>query len=310
MKKQKKKRGWKIVLAVILVLIVYSWLQSLKTKAGNAAYYFIVILIYAIIIWLALKIATANAYMKKYKFHVVALNNGMNDSYDLETYYTKRDELIAHLGKMAKGERWLNQKNRLSEKPSSLLRQLSENENLHVHTVILRMTAHFKCLVRENGPGFSKLFSEQIEKYSSRLSPENLNDAKLCLRILEDYETVAGRIEETDGMEGHTFEHWCADLLLKNGFTDVEVTPGSGDQGVDVVAIKDGINYAIQCKCYSSDLGNKPVQEVHAGKNIYHCQVGAVMTNRYFTSGAKELAEATGVLLWDRDKLMEMLDHK
>lgn len=31
------------------------------------------------------------------------------------------------------------------------------------------------------------------------------------------------------------------------------------------------------------------------------------MTNRHFTPGAKELAEATGVLLWDREKLEEML---
>lgn len=31
------------------------------------------------------------------------------------------------------------------------------------------------------------------------------------------------------------------------------------------------------------------------------------MTNRHFTAGAKELAAATGVLLWDRDKLGEML---
>lgn len=114
---------------------------------------------------------------------------------------------------------------------------------------------------------------------------------------------------EIDKMDGHEFEYWCADLLRKNGFSDVKVTQGSGDQGVDVLAKKDGIKYAIQCKCYSSDLSNKPVQEVNAGKTIYHCHVGAVMTNRFFTSGAKEAAEATGVLLWDRNKLTEFLEN-
>lgn len=111
---------------------------------------------------------------------------------------------------------------------------------------------------------------------------------------------------EIDTMEGHDFEYWCADVLRKNGFTDVKVTQGSGDQGVDVLAVKDGIKYAVQCKCYSSDLGNKPVQEVHTGKSIYHCQIGAVMTNRHFTQGAKDAAEATGVLLWDRDTVERM----
>lgn len=116
----------------------------------------------------------------------------------------------------------------------------------------------------------------------------------------------AGGMLSIDAMEGHDFEYWCADVLRKNGFTDVKVTQGSGDQGVDVLAVKDGIKYAVQCKCYSSDLGNKPVQEVHTGKSIYHCQIGAVMTNRHFTQGAKDAAEATGVLLWDRDTVERM----
>lgn len=114
-------------------------------------------------------------------------------------------------------------------------------------------------------------------------------------------------LENFDNFEGLEFENWCANLLRKNGFYNVEVTKASGDQGVDILAEKNEIKYAIQCKCYSSDLGNSPVQEVHAGKSMYNCHVGAVMTNRYFTSGAKELAKATGVLLWDRDKLLQML---
>lgn len=110
------------------------------------------------------------------------------------------------------------------------------------------------------------------------------------------------------GMEGHQFEHFCADLLRKVGFVNVSVTPGSGDQGVDVLAEKDGVRYAIQCKSYSSPLGNTPVQEVNAGKTFYNCHVGVVMTNSVFTRGAEDLARATGVLLWDRvylERLME-----
>lgn len=113
-----------------------------------------------------------------------------------------------------------------------------------------------------------------------------------------------------DLMEGHEFEHWCANALLDLGFEDVEVTPGSGDQGVDILAAKDGLRYAIQCKRYTSDLGNSPVQEVHAGKYLYHCHVAAVITNRYFTAGAIELATATGVVLWDRDWVLRYLQSK
>lgn len=110
-----------------------------------------------------------------------------------------------------------------------------------------------------------------------------------------------------DGMEGHEFEYFCAELLQKNGFSNVRVTPGSGDQGVDVIASKDGIKYAIQCKNYASALSNTPVQEVTAGKQFYGCHVGVVMTNSTFSPGAIQLAKATNVLLWDRTKLLEFI---
>nr|DAP55195.1 MAG TPA: Restriction endonuclease [Caudoviricetes sp.] len=118
---------------------------------------------------------------------------------------------------------------------------------------------------------------------------------------------VEYELRKVDTMPGRNFEYWCASVLKRNGFKNVTVTQDSNDQGVDVVAEKDQVWYAIQCKCYSSDLGNKPVQEVFAGKEMYQCQVAVVMTNRHFTSGAKALASKTRVLLWDREKLIELL---
>lgn len=114
--------------------------------------------------------------------------------------------------------------------------------------------------------------------------------------------------EDFDNMEGHDFEQFCAKILRGNGFENVSVTQGSGDQGVDVLAEKNGIKYAIQCKRYNSDLGNTPIQEVFAGKQIYGCHIACVMTNRYFTQGAKDAANATGVILWNRDSLRKMID--
>lgn len=121
--------------------------------------------------------------------------------------------------------------------------------------------------------------------------------------------TIDEMLHTVDLLDGPRFERWCAQLLRKIGFSDVTVTKTSGDQGVDITAVKDDVRYAIQCKCYSSDLGNHPVQEVHAGKSMYGCHVGVVMTNRFFTSGAKDLAKATGTLLWDRNKLKAMLQQ-
>ena len=112
-----------------------------------------------------------------------------------------------------------------------------------------------------------------------------------------------------DYMEGHDFEKFCAELLAANGFSNVYVTQESNDQGIDVLAEKLGVKYAVQCKRYSSDVGNKAVQEVFAGKSYYGCHVGVVLTNRYFTQSAKELAEKTQVFLWDRDTLEKLIQN-
>lgn len=124
------------------------------------------------------------------------------------------------------------------------------------------------------------------------------------------YENVDVDIKKDfDDMNGLEFEHYCADLLQKNGFSNVEVTQGSGDHGIDILADKDDITYAIQCKCYSSNIGNAAVQQAHTGKSIYKRDIAVVLTNQYFTDQAKQEAAVLGVKLWDRDKLQEFISN-
>lgn len=117
------------------------------------------------------------------------------------------------------------------------------------------------------------------------------------------------RSRELDEMEGHDFEYFCADLLEQNGFIDVEVTKGSGDYGVDVLAEKDGVTYAVQCKRYDGPVGVKAVQEAYAGRDYYDRMVGAVMTNQYFTEPAVAAARKLKILLWDRGYLETMMEE-
>ncbi len=112
-----------------------------------------------------------------------------------------------------------------------------------------------------------------------------------------------------EDMEGHEFEYFCADLLKRNGFTEVEVTKGSGDYGADILAQKEGVTYAVQCKCYTGPVGVGAVQEVYAGRDYYDRMVGAVMTNQYFTSPAVRAAEKLKILLWDGGCLESMMDQ-
>lgn len=114
---------------------------------------------------------------------------------------------------------------------------------------------------------------------------------------------------DIDLMEGHDFEYFCAELLRGHGFLEVEVTKGSGDYGIDILAEKDGVTYAIQCKCYGAPVGVGAVQEAYAGRDYYDRMVGAVLTNQYFTAPAVEAAKRLKILLWDRGYLEMMMEE-
>ena len=106
--------------------------------------------------------------------------------------------------------------------------------------------------------------------------------------------------DNIDMMDGHAFEYFCARMMDSMGYK-AKVTKGSGDHGADIIAIKEGVRYAVQCKRWSTSVGNKVVEDVFYAKQVYHCHVGIIITSNYFTCAAKEAAHETGIILWDRD---------
>ena len=118
--------------------------------------------------------------------------------------------------------------------------------------------------------------------------------------------TLLPTIKSCDSMTGEQFEHFCASLLRANGFRNVKVTQTSGDYGIDVLAQKGMDSYAIQCKRYTSPVGNHAVQEAFSGAAYYGNRTPVVMTNQEFTAAAVETAERIGVRLWGRSKLVQM----
>lgn len=82
-------------------------------------------------------------------------------------------------------------------------------------------------------------------------------------------------------------------------------TAGSGDQGADVIAEKKGKKLVVQCKLYTSPVGNKSVQEVSAAQHYYHAHLSAVISNQTFTKSAMQLAESLDVYLLHHSQLQD-----
>ncbi len=115
-------------------------------------------------------------------------------------------------------------------------------------------------------------------------------------------------IHDVDLMDGYEFEQFVGLIFTKMGYM-IEITKGSGDQGLDVIAEKSGNRIGIQAKCYSNKVTNKAIQEIFTALNYYNCDKGIVVTNNYFTDSALDLAQSNNIVLWDRDILKKKIDE-
>lgn len=96
------------------------------------------------------------------------------------------------------------------------------------------------------------------------------------------------------GITGYDYEYLWALYLKCKGY-GAKVTSKSGDEGADVIAIKDYKRIAYQCKLYSKPIGRKAIYEAHAGKDTYQCSKAIVVTNNTFTKQAIETAKKLSV---------------
>lgn len=113
-------------------------------------------------------------------------------------------------------------------------------------------------------------------------------------------------ISDIDAMDGVTFEQYLEVLFRKLGY-QAERTRATGDFGADVIITRDRVRTIVQAKRYSKNVGVKAVQEVVAAQRMYQGARTMVVTNRDYTTQAKQLAQVNKVELWDRDRLVDAI---
>ena len=157
----------------------------------------------------------------------------------------------------------------------------------------------------------------QVKSYSAVYYFVNLCNDTLCYseadyeeKSAEDYSTVGNEDEriDIDKMDGATFEHFCADLLRVNGWTDVRITPASGDHGIDITAEKDDIKWGFQCKRWGdTKVDAIAIGQTYKGKALYECDMVAVITTSTLTAQAEGEAKQLGIKVWGRGKIRQLM---
>jgi Restriction endonuclease/Sel1 repeat len=117
---------------------------------------------------------------------------------------------------------------------------------------------------------------------------------------LQNQNSLAGL--DIKDMSPTDYEALCANELRKGGW-HATTTKGSGDQGVDVIAERNGVRLILQCKLYTNPVGNKAVQEAAAGRAHEAAHYAAVVSNSVFTEAAKQLARTNKIYLLHHSEL-------
>ena len=145
------------------------------------------------------------------------------------------------------------------------------------------------------------------ETYQLPLYIKTIESCALKEELLIPTEEKGLSIVDIDLMSGVQFEEFLCGYFNEQGY-QCSITKASGDQGVDLIAKKGDIIIAIQAKCYSGTVGNHAVMEAVAGMKYYNANRCMVITNSTFSKSAIELAKANGVILWDRQVLIEKIN--
>ena len=195
---------------------------------------------------------------------------------------------------------------------------------------LTNLLAHFALRYSDKINEYKKIFALKI--IGGKLIGKNLDSGKLLefveneLSKLEikqikprgkstenrtnDMVQESVTIYDIDRLTGVEFEKFMEELLGANGYLDAQVTGKAGDQGGDILAYKDDEKLIFQAKNYALNhkITNSAVQEVLGAIAYYGADKGIVVTNSFFTSSAKELADVNNISLWDRRVVSQMLE--
>lgn len=139
---------------------------------------------------------------------------------------------------------------------------------------------------------------EDVQQIQMRLVEHDLQISRL--QHGQDVRALTGVIGTIDAMNWKEFELHVADLLRRDGCTDVEVYGGhGGDRGVDISArTADGRSVAVQCKNFAPFrhvLSGEMQKFLGSSKVLHQADVALYVATCAFTREALAIAAQGGV---------------
>ena len=120
--------------------------------------------------------------------------------------------------------------------------------------------------------------------------------------------TASASAEALQGISWQKFEILVGEGFRRRGYSVKETGGGGPDGGIDLVLVKDGENFLVQCKQWKAfKVGVSTVRELYGVMAATGAAGGFVVTSGRFTPEATAFANGRNIQLIDGPILMQML---
>lgn len=155
---------------------------------------------------------------------------------------------------------------------------------------IFQRIAHLKKVIAEE--------TSELKKAATALAKSTVEASELERKVVQVMP------EYWNNLKGVKLEVAILKLMTDLGYL-TNLTKGSGDGGIDVIACKDNKTLLIQCKGWAKPVGSPVIRDM-AGVASAHNGKGIVVSPNGFSKEAMLFGKKSGVELWDSNKLSQL----
>ncbi|MGW7509273.1 restriction endonuclease [Streptomyces massasporeus] len=167
------------------------------------------------------------------------------------------------------------------------------------HVLGTTVVPMFNALIETSGEHRRELIALRagVQRIEKRLRQHHTRLQRL--ESPKENRPLAGVMAAMDAMNGREFEEHVAELLRRDGCTDVVVQGGGRDRGIDITArTADGRRIVVQCKRFAPHLSitSPEIQKfLGAAKVLHDSEVALFVATCPFTRDALNIAAESGI---------------
>src|SRR5262245_13692974 len=162
----------------------------------------------------------------------------------------------------------------------------------------------------EGIPGNARVMVKRLRNYLSDYATDHVS-VDLAKETLVSFGYIGKPSTRTDlvskvgSMTDVTFKEFTGSLFRDMGYT-VEITPGTSDNGIDLLLRKNNQLIGVQCKRWNTPVSEPILRDFYSALISSGAQSGYVITTSTFTSHAYSFAEGKPIQLVDLESLLDL----